>query len=206
MGTELMARGLNLPLPLWSAESNLTDPDVVQSVHHDYVNAGADIIGTNTFRTTTWSYRKAGFSPKRAAERAKSSLMKAVEMARSANPKIVAGSITSIEDCYEPEFFPGRGAAEDTYGENVDWFKEAGVDLILFETMGHLDEIDVAIQSVNENKIWLSMIVKNGKRYVNQGVLVVKREVVLKANQSKPKQIKQMLFLKSKPKQKKLLM
>jgi S-methylmethionine-dependent homocysteine/selenocysteine methylase len=74
----------------------------------------------------------------------------------------VAGSITSIEDCYEPEFFPGRGAAEDTYGENVDWFKEAGVDLILFETMGHLDEIDVAIQSVNENKIWLSMIVKNG--------------------------------------------
>ncbi len=75
MGTELMARGLNLPLPLWSAESNLTDPDVVQSVHQDYVNAGADIIGTNTFRTTTWTYRKAGFTPKRAAERAKSSLM-----------------------------------------------------------------------------------------------------------------------------------
>jgi len=48
MGTELMARGLSLPLPLWSAESNLTDPDVVQSVHQGYVNAGADIIGTNT--------------------------------------------------------------------------------------------------------------------------------------------------------------
>ena len=161
MGTELMARALDLPLPLWSAESNLTDPDVVKSVHQDYVNAGADIIGTNTFRTTTWTYRKAGFTPKRAAERAKSSLMKAVDLARSANPKITAGSITTIEDCYESESFPGRDAAEDTYGENVEWFKEAGVDVILFETMGHLDEIDVALKSVNENKIWLSLIVND---------------------------------------------
>jgi len=162
MGTELMARGVKMPLPLWSAESNLTDPEIVKAIHSDYVSAGADIIGTNTFRTTTWTYRKAGFTTKRATERAKSSLMKAVELARSANPKILAGSITSIEDCYEPESFPGRGAAEDTYGEIVDWFKEAGVDLILFETMGHLDEIDIALKFVNEIKIWLSLIVEDG--------------------------------------------
>jgi len=71
MGTELMARGLDLPLPLWSAEANLTDPKIVRGVHADYIFAGADITTTNTFRTTTWSYRKADYSPKRAAERAK---------------------------------------------------------------------------------------------------------------------------------------
>ena len=92
MGTELMGRGVELPLPLWSAESNLTDPEVVSSIHQDYVDAGADIIGTNTFRTTTWTYRKANFSPKRAQERARSSLMKAVELAQLANPKVLAGS------------------------------------------------------------------------------------------------------------------
>jgi homocysteine S-methyltransferase len=162
MGTELMARGLKLPLPLWSAEANLMDSEIVSAVHRDYVSAGADILGTNTFRTTTWSYRKADYSPMRASERAKSSLMKAVELARSANPKVVVGSITSIEDCYEPESFPGRGAAEDTYGENVEWFNEAGVNVILFETMGHLDEIEVALNSVNNMKIWLSLIVKDG--------------------------------------------
>jgi len=162
MGTELMARGVKLPLPLWSAESNLTDTEIVRDVHSAYVSAGADILGTNTFRTTTWSYRKVGYTPRRAAERAKTSLMKAVELARSVNPKIVAGSITSIEDCYEPESFPGRGVAEDTYGETVEWFNEAGVDVILFETMGHLDEIDIALQSVNDQKIWLSLIVKDG--------------------------------------------
>ncbi|MBC8346171.1 MAG: homocysteine S-methyltransferase family protein [Candidatus Marinimicrobia bacterium] len=163
MGTELMARGLDLPLPLWSAEANLTDPEIVRGVHADYLYAGADIITTNTFRTTTWSYRKADYSPKRAAERAKSSLMKAVELAQSVNPNIVAGSLTSIEDCYEPETFPGIGAAADTYGETVEWFIEAGVDVILFETMGHLDEITVALESVeNANiDIWLSLIIKD---------------------------------------------
>jgi len=90
-----------------------------------------------------------------------------VDLARSANPKITAGSITTIEDCYEPESFPGRDAAGDTYGENVEWFKEAGVDVILFETMGHLDEIDVALKSVNENKLWLSLIVKNGNHLLS---------------------------------------
>ena len=37
MGTELMARGLKLPLPLWSAEANLTDPETVLAVHQAYV-------------------------------------------------------------------------------------------------------------------------------------------------------------------------
>ena len=163
MGTELMARGLKLPLPLWSAEANITDPEIVSAVHRDYVYAGADIIGTNTFRTTTWTYRKAGYSPKRAQERARSSLMKAVELARSANPNIVGGSITSIEDCYEPLLFPGREIAEDTYGENVNWFIDAGVDVILFETMGHLDEIEIALETIKnvDTKIWLSLIVKD---------------------------------------------
>jgi S-methylmethionine-dependent homocysteine/selenocysteine methylase len=163
MGTELMARGLDLPLPLWSAEANLTDPEIVRGVHADYISAGADITTTNTFRTTTWSYRKADYSPKRAAERAKYSLMKAVELAQSVKPNIVAGSLTSIEDCYEPETFPGIGAAADTYGETVEWFKEAGVDVILFETMGHLDEITVALESVDNSNIdvWLSLIIKD---------------------------------------------
>ncbi|MBN4081208.1 homocysteine S-methyltransferase family protein [Caldithrix abyssi] len=163
MGTELIARGLKLPLPLWSAEANLSTPEAVLAIHHDYVSAGADIITTNTFRTTTWSYRKAEYSPKRAAERAKSSLMKAVDLARSTHSKIVAGSLTSIEDCYAPERFPGRGVAEDIYGETTEWFLEAGVDVFLFETMGHLEEIDIALSSVQafNTDIWLSLIVKD---------------------------------------------
>ena len=163
MGTELMDRGLKMPLPLWSADTNITDPEVVKAVHQDYVNAGADIIGTNTFRTTTWTYRKIGLSHKVSKDRARTSLMKAVDLARESNPKILAASLTSIEDCYDSSLYPGRSITEDTYGENINWFLDAGVDVILFETMGHLDEIEIALETVKnlDHRIWLSHIMKD---------------------------------------------
>ena len=37
MGTQLMRNGLDLPLPLWSADINITHPDIVRDVHKDYV-------------------------------------------------------------------------------------------------------------------------------------------------------------------------
>ena len=122
MGTQLISHGIKLPLPLWSAQANIEESQIVQSIHKDYVEAGADIITTNTFRTTTWSYRRAEYSPKRASRKAKDSLMKAIDLARSVNPKILAGSITSINDCYEPHEFPGKSIAEDSYGETIEWF------------------------------------------------------------------------------------
>ena len=163
MGTELMNRGLKMPLPLWSADTNITNPEVVKSVHLDYVNAGADIIGTNTFRTTTWTYRKIGLSHKVSQDRARTSLMKAVDLARESNPKILGASLTSIEDCYDPSLYPGRSITEDTYGENIGWFLDAGVDVILFETMGHIEEIKIALETVKDldHKVWLSLIMKD---------------------------------------------
>ena len=55
MGTELNRRGVNTELPLWTADSNILYPDLVQSIHEDYIQSGADIITTNTFRTTSGS-------------------------------------------------------------------------------------------------------------------------------------------------------
>ena len=168
LGTELMRRGLKLPLPLSSAEANITHQKDVISIHKDYVKAGADIITTNTFRSTTWTYRRAGFSNKRATERAKSSLMKAVESAYQSNPSIIAGSITSIEDCYQPSLFPGKSVAEDSIGETLSWFKEAGVKIILFETMSHLEEIKIAVRMAADFKTkWLSLILNNDKKLLS---------------------------------------
>ena len=168
LGTELMRRGLKLPLPLWSSEANITHQNDVISVHKDYVKAGADIITTNTFRSTTWTYKRAGFSKKRAAERAKYSLMKAIESAYQSNPSIIAGSITSIEDCYQPSLFPGKSVAEDSMGETLSWFKEAGIKIILFETMGHLEEIKIAVRMAADFKTkWLSIILKNDSKLLS---------------------------------------
>ena len=61
MGTELQNRGVQVPLPLWSANANIDYPQIVMDIHKDYINAGSDIITTNTFRSTEWTYKKAGY-------------------------------------------------------------------------------------------------------------------------------------------------
>ena len=166
MGTELINRGINLPLPIWSADANLTHPEVVKGIHSDYIKSGADIITTNTFRTTTWTYRKAGYTSVRARERAKDSLYKAVECAQSTSGESVkvAGSITTLEDCYSPEKFPGKTASEDSFGETTEWMTDAGLNFILFETMGNIHEITAALKTARcfDNEVGLSLIMKNG--------------------------------------------
>ena len=61
MGTELNRRGVQTKLPLWTAESNISHPFLVEQIHKEYIQSGADIITTNTFRSTSWSYMRAGF-------------------------------------------------------------------------------------------------------------------------------------------------
>ena len=62
MGTELLRMGVELPLPLWSAGANETYSDIVLKIHQEYVKAGADVLTTNSFRTTPYAYQKAGYS------------------------------------------------------------------------------------------------------------------------------------------------
>ena len=68
MGSDLDRRGLPTTLPLWSAVGLLERPDLVRQIHLDNLLAGADIITTDTFRTTARTLRKAGIDPARAAE------------------------------------------------------------------------------------------------------------------------------------------
>jgi homocysteine S-methyltransferase len=171
MGTELKNRGIDIPLPIWSADANLEYPEVVVNIHSDYISAGADIITTNTFRTTTWTYRRAGHTPTKAKERARDSLLTAVECAQNASNKTVqiAGSITSVEDCYSPDKFPGKTVAEDIYGETLEWMMDGGVDLILFETMGNIHEVTLAMDMTQYLPIplWLSLIMKDNSRILD---------------------------------------
>ena len=104
MGTELMRAGLNLPLPIWSGDVNLSHPDYVRKIHEAYLKAGADILTTNTFRTTPRAYRNNGFEEHEARLRSHKSLVRAVELAKQTAGVdiIVAGSIAPLEDCNQP--------------------------------------------------------------------------------------------------------
>ncbi len=171
MGTELNKRGIKTELPLWTADVNITHPDLVQNIHSEYICAGADVITTNTFRSTSWTYKRAGYTDAKSKIMAKKSLYSAVKSARNASKGIVkiAGSITTLDDCYTPQNFPGRKIAQDVYGQTIDWLINAGVDVILFETMGNLEEIDIALSLSYkyEKPIWLSIIMKDSKKILD---------------------------------------
>ena len=165
MGTELMRRKIELPLPLWSAEANVTHPEAVLAVHNEYINAGADIITTNTFRTTPRSYQRAGYSLNESKTLAQDRMGRAVELAIKASnaAKIVAGSIAPLEECYNPELAPEQDIVEREFYELCSWLIDFGIDAILFETMGSIIEIKSAINTVNkfQKTSLLSLLIKN---------------------------------------------
>ena len=149
-GTELGRRGADISLPLWSARAIMERPDVVAQVHRDYLEAGADAITTNTFRTHRRSLAKAGLGAS-AVELTR----RAVEIAQQArdqvNPKaLVLGSVAPLEDCYKPELSPDAGTCAQEHGEMIATLLDAGVDLLLIETMNCLRESAAAAKEAQK--------------------------------------------------------
>src|SRR5262245_65559668 len=59
-GTDIQKRGVKMSGDTWCAEANLTHPDIVRSVHADYVAAGAQIITANTYATSPLLFNAIG--------------------------------------------------------------------------------------------------------------------------------------------------
>jgi S-methylmethionine-dependent homocysteine/selenocysteine methylase len=158
MGTELFRRGANTQLPIWSAQALIETPQMVRKIHNDYIQAGAEIITTNTFRTTSRALAK-----KDLGGRAKELTTLAVTLAKearseSAKPVWIAGSVAPLEDCYQPELTPDSATAIREHAELIGWLVEAGVDLILIETMNSIQEAVAAAQAaaIHEIPIFVS--------------------------------------------------
>ena len=187
MGTELMRRGIELPLPLWSSMSNIDQFDQVMNIHKDYLDAGCDILTTNTFRTTPRTFIKAGYSQNESEIISEQCCNMAIEAAKHAVKKentLIAGSVAPLEDCYEPSHFPGKEIAKKEFRLIIDRIIRKGVDILLFETMGNYEEIESALQVSNHIDIqrWLSIVLKN-KNSILDGTELQK--VVELANKNK---------------------
>ena len=147
MGSELERRGLSLDPPLWSARAIDEAPDAVLRIHRKNVDAGADILTANTFRT-------APFTVDRTALRGKSAELskRAVSLAREAalgasRPILVAGSVAPLEDCYRPDLAPDDPVLEAGHAAHVANLVAAGVDLLLIETMNNSREARIAAEA-----------------------------------------------------------
>lgn len=152
MGTEILHRGVPTTLPLWSAEALLTHPEVVQHIHEDYIAVGAQIIITDTFRTTRRAFAKQGLADKAYAATvlACQLVQQAIERVNPGHEVYIAGSIAPLEDCYSPELTPSNQDLLQEHATYAQDIKTGGVDFLLLETMITLRETLAAIQAAKQ--------------------------------------------------------
>jgi len=125
---------------------NITAPEVVENIHKMYVDAGSDIICTNTFGSNALNLKDTGYTPEKI-------ITAAVKIAKSASAgrAKVALDIGSTGHLLEPY---GDLEPEDAY----ELFKEiavagekAGADFVAIETMSDIAELKEAMTAVKEN-------------------------------------------------------
>jgi homocysteine S-methyltransferase len=145
MGTMLYSRGVFINRCF--DELNLSSPDLVRQIHQDYVKAGAEIVETNTFGANRM--RLAGFG---VAEKLKAINQAGVRLAREAarEAAFVAGAVGPLGVRIEPLGPTSFAEARAIFREQIDALLEAGVDLLILETFGNLNELREAARAAHE--------------------------------------------------------
>ncbi|MFT4036568.1 MAG: homocysteine S-methyltransferase family protein [Thermomicrobiales bacterium] len=142
MGSDLDRHGLATRLPLWSALGLLERPELVQEIHADNISAGADIITTNTFRSTARTLRKAEM-PEAGADDLDRLAVALAQAAREQGGRpdvLIAGSIAPLDECYDPTFDTDAAVAVAEHAAQAGNLADAGVDFLMIETMPTIRE------------------------------------------------------------------
>ena len=145
MGTMLYSRGVFIHRCF--DELNLSAPDMVRQIHAEYVKAGAEILETNTFGANR--VRLAAFG---LAEKLADINRAGVRLAREASHDgaYVAGAIGPLGVRIEPLGPTSFAEARQAFREQADALLDAGVDLLILETFGNLDELREAVWAARE--------------------------------------------------------
>src|SRR6204780_1055659 len=141
MGTLLYAKGIFINRCY--DELNVSQPDLIRGVHHEYLQAGAEIIETNTFGGN--SFRLARHSM---ASQVREINFAGARLAREAAKSFdvwVAGSMGPLGVRIEPLGKTSFEEARPAFREQAAALVEGGVDLFMLETFGYLEELHQAI-------------------------------------------------------------
>ncbi|MEZ4590149.1 MAG: betaine--homocysteine S-methyltransferase [Chloroflexota bacterium] len=148
LGTMLMAAGLEQgdPPEMW----NVLHPDRIRAVHRGYVEAGSQIILTNSFGGTRFRLKLHNLQD-RAFELNKA----AAELARAeadaaAQPVVVGGSIGPTGEIMEPVGAMKYADAVAAFAEQAAGLAAGGADVLWIETMSDISEVRAAVEGCRE--------------------------------------------------------
>lgn len=144
MGTVIYEKGIFLNACY--DELNLTNPDLIKSIHQSYVDAGADVILTNTFGANRIKLEKYGL-----ADKVKEINIAGAKLAKSISEEVyVLGSIGSNLSSGEILTPENIEQVKDSYREQISALVEAKVDGIIFETFFDIEELLLASSIAKE--------------------------------------------------------
>jgi homocysteine S-methyltransferase len=148
MGTAIYSKGIAFERCF--DELNLTNPALIADIHRSYIEAGADVIETNTFGANRLKLGEHGL-----AAQTLEINQAAVKLARrvvdaSFREVFVAGSVGPLGARLAPLGRLSSAEAHDVFQEQISALLAAGVDLLLFETFADLRELREAISAARE--------------------------------------------------------
>ena len=152
MGTMLYERGVFIHRCY--DELNLSQPDLIRAIHEEYLQAGAEIIETNTFGGNRFRLQRHGLQDK-----VHDVNVAGAKIARQAADQIrdkqateayVAGAVGPIGVQIEPLGKVSFEEARAAFAEQIRALAEGGVDLLVLETMTSLNEVHQAILAARE--------------------------------------------------------
>ncbi|XP_046676838.1 homocysteine S-methyltransferase-like isoform X1 [Homalodisca vitripennis] len=168
--------------PLWSSQYLSTDPNAVLNTHCDYINAGCQVISTNTYQASVEGFQKhlgvdveSGLALiRQAVTLAKQAVVKC---ASSTNPPrqqvMIAGSVGPYGAClHDGSEYRGEYIEDVTAQQLRDWHRPritalvaAGVDLLAVETIPAVQEAVIVLNLLREEfsdvKAWVSFTCKD---------------------------------------------
>ncbi|MGQ9631357.1 MAG: homocysteine S-methyltransferase family protein [bacterium] len=140
MGTMLQSKGL--PPGECGEKWGIDHPDILESIHRAYIDAGAEMIITNTFLASRFKLRRHGLDGK-----VREIVRRATEIAKgvAGDSAYVAGGLGPTGEIVKPYGDVAEEELREAFEEQVAGLVEGGADLIIIETLSALEEMRAAI-------------------------------------------------------------
>jgi methionine synthase / methylenetetrahydrofolate reductase(NADPH) len=148
MGTLLYSKGIFINRCY--DELNLSQPDLIRSIHHEYLQAGAEVIETNTFGAN--SFRLGRHSLGNQAREINVCGARLAREAAKSYDVFVAGSVGPLGVRIEPLGKIALQEAREAFREQIAALVEGGIDLVILETFGYVEELHQALLAARDVK------------------------------------------------------
>lgn len=156
-GTEVERRGVPQLTNAWNGGGALSHPDIVQSVHKDYIEAGAEIVISNTFATARHALRDAGVE-KDFENYNRQAVTLAVEARDQMNAPavLIAGGISYWSWTGD---HPPLDELQESVCEQANVMRDAGADFLMLEMMIGIDRMLATLEGAQSSglPVWVGL-------------------------------------------------